>query len=224
MNSTMKMPILITIAGLAIGFAVPAPAQQKDTITDPQIIEQLHAIGKKTDEAMLKGDIAARVALFTEDAVFVTPGGPLYGRQAIEQYYKDLFQKVRFISTVTTYPNPPHAIGTEGNAAWENGEWSSTLMIQGQSGPVQLKGYWASIKVRNGDTWKIRLTTNTPATTAAATPSSQTNTSDPKLRQRLITRIKAHEDALDKNDAAAVAANFTKDGILVTPEKTMNAI
>jgi hypothetical protein len=57
---------------------------------------------------MLKGDVAARVALFTEDAVFVTPGGPLYGRQAIEQYYKDLFQKVRFLSTVTTYPNSPH--------------------------------------------------------------------------------------------------------------------
>ena len=44
-------------------------------------------------------------------------------------------------------------------------------MIQGQSGPVQLKGYWASIKVRDGDTWKIRLTTNTPAATTSATPS-----------------------------------------------------
>jgi uncharacterized protein (TIGR02246 family) len=174
----MKNRFLLALVGLAISFALPALAQQKDTITDPQIIEQLHAIGKKTDEAMLKGDIAARVALFTEDAVFVTPGGPLYGRQAIEQYYKDLFQKVRFLSTVTTYPNPPHSIGTDGNAVWENGEWSSTLMIQGQSGPVQLKGYWASIKVRDGDTWKIRLTTNTPAATAAATPSPTTTPSN----------------------------------------------
>jgi uncharacterized protein (TIGR02246 family) len=167
----MKNSSLLAIVGLAISFALPALAQQKDTITDPQIIEQLHAIGKKTDEAMLKGDVAARVALFTEDAVFVTPGGPLYGRQAIEKYYKDLFQKVHFLSTVTTYPNSPHPIGTDGNAVWENGEWSSTLAIQGQSGPVQLKGYWASIKVRDGDTWKIRLTTNTPAATGTPTPS-----------------------------------------------------
>jgi hypothetical protein len=46
----------------------------------------------------------------------------------------------------------------------------------------------------------------------------QTNKPDPQLRERLITRIKAHTDALDKNDAAAVAANFTEDGILVTPD------
>ena len=161
----------MTLVGLVIIFALPAFAQQKDTITDPQIIEQLHAIGKKTDEAMLKGDIAARVALFTEDAVFVTPAGPLYGREAIEKYYIDMFKRVHVISTVTTYPNSPHAIGTDGNVVWENGEWSSTLSIQGQSDPVKLKGYWASIKVREGDTWKIRLTTNTPAATAAATPS-----------------------------------------------------
>jgi uncharacterized protein (TIGR02246 family) len=156
---------------LAVSSTVPALAQSKDTITDPQIIEQLHAIGKKTDEAMLKGDVAARVALFTEDAVFVTPAGPLYGREAIEKYYTDMFKKVHVISTVTSYPNPPHPIGTDGNVVWENGEWSSTLSIQGQSDPVKLKGYWASIKVREGDTWKIRLTTNTPAATNPPMPS-----------------------------------------------------
>jgi quercetin dioxygenase-like cupin family protein/ketosteroid isomerase-like protein len=44
----------------------------------------------------------------------------------------------------------------------------------------------------------------------------QTNTPDPQLRQRLVALIKKHTDALDKNDAAAVAANFTEDGVLVT--------
>jgi uncharacterized protein (TIGR02246 family) len=51
-----------------------------------------------------------------------------------------------------------------------------------------------------------------------ALPTFAQQTVDPKLRERLITRIKAHTDALDKNDAAAVAANFTEDGILVTPD------
>lgn len=43
----------------------------------------------------------------------------------------------------------------------------------------------------------------------------QSNKPDSQLRERLITRIKAHTDALDKNDAVAVAANFTEDAVSV---------
>jgi uncharacterized protein (TIGR02246 family) len=55
---------------------------------------------------------------------------------------------------------------------------------------------------------------------ALPTFAQQTSTPDPQLRQRLVARIKTHTDALDKNDAAAVAANFTEDGVLVTPDGT----
>ena len=47
---------------------------------------------------------------------------------------------------------------------------------------------------------------------------TETNTPDRQLREGLITAIKKHTDALDKNDAAAVAANFTENGVLVTPD------
>jgi ketosteroid isomerase-like protein len=50
----------------------------------------------------------------------------------------------------------------------------------------------------------------------------QKDTPDPKLRQRLEAVIKKHTDALDKNDAAAVAANFTEDGVLVAPDGTFS--
>ena len=43
----------------------------------------------------------------------------------------------------------------------------------------------------------------------------ETNKPDPQLRERLITLIKTHTDALDQNDAAAVAAKFKEDGVLV---------
>jgi hypothetical protein len=43
----------------------------------------------------------------------------------------------------------------------------------------------------------------------------QTDTPDPQLREKLIAVIKKHTDALDKNDAVAVAANFTEDAVSV---------
>jgi ketosteroid isomerase-like protein len=55
---------------------------------------------------------------------------------------------------------------------------------------------------------------------ALPTFAQQTNPPDPQLRQRLEAVIKKHTDALDNNDAAAVAANFTEDGIFVTPNGT----
>jgi uncharacterized protein (TIGR02246 family) len=162
---------------LAISFAFPTFAQEKDAAVDPQIVQQLHAIGKKSDEAFLKGDAAALAALYTEDAVYVTNRGPIRGRQAIEKYYADRFQEVRYLSRDTKYdPDSPHPIGTDGNAVWENGEWSGTIFLQGEDcGPHQLRGYFGSVKVREGDTWKIRLLTliEYRPLSPTTTPSSQ---------------------------------------------------
>ncbi len=81
----MKVRSAVALVGLAISFAVPAFSQQKDTV-DPQIAEQIDAFAKKFDEAFDNGDAAALSSLFTDDAVFVTPGGIMYGREAIEKH------------------------------------------------------------------------------------------------------------------------------------------
>jgi ketosteroid isomerase-like protein len=166
----MKMRLVVALVGLAIGFAVPAFAQQKDTV-DPQIIEQLNALTKKFIEAVDNNDAAAVAALFTEDAVFVTDTGPVYGRDAVEKYWADLFKQFHVSNHVSKDDQySPHIIGTAGNEVWRNAQWSSTL--QGQSGgPIQLKGYWSAIEVREGDAWKHRmLTVNvTPAPAPAQT-------------------------------------------------------
>ena len=57
---------------------------------------------------------------------------------------------------------------------------------------------------------------------ALPTFAQQTNTPDPQLRQKLVDAIKKHTDALDKNDAAAVAALFTEDGVYVTATGPIN--
>jgi len=58
----MKIRLVVALVGLAISFALPTFAQQKDTITDPQLVEQLKAIGKKTGEVFNKNDAAALAA------------------------------------------------------------------------------------------------------------------------------------------------------------------
>jgi uncharacterized protein (TIGR02246 family) len=106
---------------------------------------------------------------------------------------------------------------------WENGTWSGT--IQGQNfGPIQIKGYHSSIAVREGGVWKKRMLTWNVTPAPAATPSQQTNAPDLQLREKLIAAIKKHTDALDKNDAAAVAACFTEDGVYVTATGSVNGL
>jgi ketosteroid isomerase-like protein len=74
--------------GLAISFAVPGFAQQKETV-DPQIIEQLAALGEKIREAWNNNDAAALAATYTEDAIVVHDTGRVHGREAIGKYYAD---------------------------------------------------------------------------------------------------------------------------------------
>ena len=89
----MKIRLLVGLVVLAMGFALPAFAQQKEPSLSEQDREQILAIGKKNDDAWSKSDAAALAALFTEDAVFVTPGGILSGREAI-QTLSERFQRL----------------------------------------------------------------------------------------------------------------------------------
>jgi len=173
----MKIRLVVALAGLAIGFTVPTLAQQKDKV-DPQIIEQLKAFSKNTDEAFNNGDAAALAALYTEDAVLVTDTGPIYGREAIQKHWADVFQKIHFSNHLDKADqNSPHNIGTAGNEAWSNGEWTVTL--KGQNfGPVEHKGYWLEIYRREGDTWKKRLDMYNVTPAPAATPSPTTTPSN----------------------------------------------
>ena len=64
------MRLLVTLAGLAIGFAGPALAQEQDTV-DPEVRQQIEAAVLKYQEAYNNYDAAATAALFTLDAVEV---------------------------------------------------------------------------------------------------------------------------------------------------------
>jgi len=128
----------------------------KDT-ADPQTIEQLRAFSKKVDEAWNNNDAAALAALFTQDAVLMNDTGPIYGREAIEKHYANVFREVHISNHLDKADqNSPHIIGTTGNEAWSNGQWSLTYQVKGGD-PVELTGYWLEIYSREGGTWKKRV-------------------------------------------------------------------
>src|SRR5262249_16141286 len=79
------------LVGLVISLASPTYAQQKD-VADPQTTQKINAILKAYAEAENNNDGAAVAALFTRDAVFVAPEGPIIGRQAIQKWYTNLYQ------------------------------------------------------------------------------------------------------------------------------------
>ena len=166
----MKMDLRLVLVGLVISCALPTFAQQTNT-PDPKLRQVAEAQGAKFSETMNNSDAAARAALYTADAVVVDAGkGPIHGREAIEKHFADLFQKVHFSNHRSTIDQDcPHTLGTAGNEMWSTGSWSAT--IRGENfGPMEIKGFWASIMVREGDTWKDRMqiANITPAPAAPA--------------------------------------------------------
>jgi SnoaL-like protein len=126
----MRICSLFALIGLAISFSLPTVAQQTNT-PDPELRAWLGAFDKKHAEPWNKNDAAAIAALFTEGAVYVTDRGPVNGRQAIEKYFADLFQKMRFSDHLIAVDQfSPHIIGTAGDE-----EWAHRRMESGSSRP-----------------------------------------------------------------------------------------
>jgi ketosteroid isomerase-like protein len=126
----MKARLLFALLGLAISFALPTYAQQRD-LADPQTTQKILAIIKAHEEAENNYDGAAIATLFTRDAVYVTPEGPIVGRQAIQKWYTDLYQWLHRPSKnhITKLDgNAPHMIDTAGNQLWATGELSETVV------------------------------------------------------------------------------------------------
>ena len=166
----MKICLIVALAGLAISLALPTFAQQTNT-PDPQLRQVADALSRKFDEAWNNNDASALASLFTKDAVLVNNTGPIYGRDAIEKMYEDLFQKVHFSNHIAKPDQySPHIIGTTGNEMWWNGEWTTTLQVQ-SGAPVQASGYWTSIVVREDGDWKDRMQIFNVTPAPAATPS-----------------------------------------------------
>jgi uncharacterized protein (TIGR02246 family) len=164
----MKRRVAISLLGLAISFALPtmaqqantspapaatATAQQQDTV-DPKIIEQLQEEDKNFEEAYNKHDAAAIAALFTDDAVLVTPHGTFTGRAAIEKKYeKEDFEAYNGSDMVST----TERITPVGNELHLTRRFRANYQSYGSF--IRIEGNASPVFVLEGDVWKIRSET-----------------------------------------------------------------
>jgi ketosteroid isomerase-like protein len=174
----MKKCLVVPLVWLAISFALPTYAQQRD-LADPQTIQKFVAMGKAASEAHNNLDAAAfaaiyarnavfltpdrpiigRQAIYARNAVFLTPDRPIIGRQAIQKWFTDFFQSspLRPQNSMAKFDgNALHVIGTDGNTLWATGEYSEIVQDKnGEPRPVHSYNFW--IYVREGEDWKILL-------------------------------------------------------------------
>lgn len=165
----MKIRFLFALTGLAISFALPTFAQQKDT-PDPALVKAAAHSCQVYDDVYNNNDAEALANLFTEDAVLVTDSGIFHGRDEILKYQKDVFKDCHFsdhkgVADLAAI----HPIGTDGKQFWATGTWSQKLSYQGS--PAQpMSGYWSAIILTDGTGKDVMQTWNiTPAPAPAQT-------------------------------------------------------
>ena len=139
----MGMYLSAVTASLFVATMVPALAQQSMvTEKDQQGITEL---ARKWEAAFNRKDATGVAALYTEDAVEVGPIGIVEGRSAVQKRIEGEFQAGGHDMALSKW-----RVTTSGNMVFVAGEWSA------QYGSQAAHGYFQSVDVRDGDTFKIR--------------------------------------------------------------------
>ena len=150
----MKIRVVVALVGLAISFAPPVFAQQKDT-QDPETAQQVRALASNYDAAFNRRDAATVAGLYTEDAVFNIPEGKFQGRQAIEGLYAKHYFGEAHSKNVVTGVNQAIEAGNEVRAT---GTWSDSFEDP-STGTIHADGTYSWVLVHDVDTWRIREST-----------------------------------------------------------------
>jgi uncharacterized protein (TIGR02246 family) len=145
--------LLAPLLGLSACFAASALALSGDLAGDTRALEQIGELNLQLKTALSADNAADLAALFTEEAVCVTPEGVLSGRDAIAEGLEHVFRD----SCMTSQIFQIDQLHSLGNDAWSVGQWWTTL--RSLQGTTFLSGYWSAILVQDGGGWKMRMLT-----------------------------------------------------------------
>jgi uncharacterized protein (TIGR02246 family) len=154
-NEEPMKPHVWPAIGLLIALAAPAmaPAQEKaSTCIGPhKTCQELEQFARDFEASYNRQDATALAALFTQDAVNVTEGPILHGRQAIETFYADVFAAGWSGLTINVDQS-----NTTDNVTTSVGAWGATGPGPNRTSRMH-RGNWADVLVREAGSWKIRL-------------------------------------------------------------------
>jgi hypothetical protein len=139
----MRLSLLTSILTIGLSFATMTQAADPD----PQKVGR--ALLDSWNKTMQQKDAVAHAELYTEDAVQITPGGPISGRNAI---------KARTDRTLKDFNLNPSTLDNSvilNGVMLRNGQWSGTYL----NGNVSMRGYWSDVDVEDGGKWKIKQET-----------------------------------------------------------------
>ena len=140
---------MIFVSAMAIGLAMPLLAQQ--TSSEQETRQAAESFVDAFNKAGQKKDAAELAALYTEDAFIVAPEGTISGRAAIQKYNEEGFK----VFTESAELDRVETIGK--GIRVRSGSWAGTF--QAPTGPIQLKGHWATTDLLYHGEWKIRMET-----------------------------------------------------------------
>lgn len=115
------------------------------------------ALKTKYEAAVASKDAAKIAELFTQDAVFQNPAGVFKGRTAIQHYREGGIK-----AGVQKEDISVAAAEKKGDVVYEYGD--TTLHINSESGPKDVKLHWGAVLTKSDTDWKITLLTATPVT------------------------------------------------------------
>ena len=119
---------------------------------DPRLLSAIRKANGEFEVAMTKADVAAIVAPYTADAVFVTTDGTVFkGRARIEELYRDRFAKS---GPALESRIDSDELMLDGDLAYERGRGATTRRVDGRTVTDRARFLTVWQRQPDGD-WKI---------------------------------------------------------------------
>jgi uncharacterized protein (TIGR02246 family) len=105
-------------------------------------------------DAVNSANVGQVIALWAEDGVLMPPNHPaVHGRDAIEKYFRDLFQRARFQFVFSA-----SSIHIDKDTAIELVHYSAEAWLSGSSTPVADRGKGVHVYRRDArETWRLAM-------------------------------------------------------------------
>ena len=139
---------MFQLIALLSGSLLAAPPPPPPAANDPAII----AVADAYVAAVLKGDTAGIVNLYTDDAIEMPPNAAaVKGRAALSEFYKKQMADVKFSAFTLNHLESRAA----GDVGYDVGTYSQTLTPTGAPAPVNDTGKYIVVVKKGGGKWRV---------------------------------------------------------------------